>query len=236
MSEAATIDACAALAAGLTSAVLEGDVPNDQFTTAAEATAILDALASPAVERHTLVVLRSAAGYEGADKDSAALVRSAAPGLKDRLLTYRNRQFAVPIHSTRETTYRASLMPVAQFPSSEETKPAMEKITVRNFDDGVTLIAINRPDRRNAICAQTAIELQQVFAAFDRSDQQRVAVLTGTGDESFSAGADVTNLPELWRCVPTVGIVTDKPIISAVGGWCVGGTGHRNDVRPDDCR
>lgn len=99
----------------------------------------------------------------------------------------------------------------------------MEKITVRNFDDGVTLIAINRPDRRNAICAQTAIELQQVFAAFDRSDQQRVAVLTGTGDESFSAGADVTNLPELWRCVPTVGIVTDKPIISAVGGWCVGG-------------
>jgi len=79
VSEAATIDACAALAAGLTSAVLEGDVPNDQFTTAAEATAILDALASPAVERHTLVVLRSAAGYEGADKDSAALVRSAAP-------------------------------------------------------------------------------------------------------------------------------------------------------------
>ena len=99
----------------------------------------------------------------------------------------------------------------------------MDKIKVTEFDDGVTLIAINRPERRNAICAQTAIELQQAFAAFDRSDTQRVAVLTGTGDDAFSGGADVKNLPELWRCVPTVGIATDKPIICATAGWCVGG-------------
>ena len=62
----------------------------------------------------------------------------------------------------------------------------MEKITVTDFDDGVTLIAINRPERRNAICAQTAIELQQAFAAFDRSDTRRVAVLTGTGSMEFA--------------------------------------------------
>jgi enoyl-CoA hydratase len=99
----------------------------------------------------------------------------------------------------------------------------MEKITVTNFDDGVTLIAINRPERRNAISAQTAVELQQAFEEFDRSETQRVAVLTGTGDDAFSGGADVTDLPELWRCVPTVGIHTDKPIICAVAGWCVGG-------------
>jgi enoyl-CoA hydratase/carnithine racemase len=99
----------------------------------------------------------------------------------------------------------------------------MEKITVQDFDDGVTLITIDRPERRNAICAQTAIELQQAFAAFDRSPSQRVAVLTGVGDEAFSGGADVSNLPELWRCVPTVGIRTDKPVIGAVAGWCVGG-------------
>ena len=98
----------------------------------------------------------------------------------------------------------------------------MEKITVENFDDGVTLVTINRPERKNAICAQTAIELQQAFAAFHESDQ-RVAVLTGAGNDAFSGGADVKNLPELWRCVPTVGITTDKPIIGAIGGWCVGG-------------
>jgi enoyl-CoA hydratase len=98
----------------------------------------------------------------------------------------------------------------------------MNNIIVTDHDDGTTVIAINRPGRRNAICAETARELQRAFAAFDASSQ-RVAVLTGSGDEAFSGGADVTNLPELWRCVPTIGITTEKPIIAAVAGWCVGG-------------
>jgi enoyl-CoA hydratase len=98
----------------------------------------------------------------------------------------------------------------------------MNNVIVTNAEDGTTVIAINRPDRRNAISAQTAIELQRAFETFDDSDQ-RVAILTGTGNEAFSGGADVADLPELWRCVPTVGIITEKPIIAAVGGWCVGG-------------
>jgi enoyl-CoA hydratase/carnithine racemase len=98
----------------------------------------------------------------------------------------------------------------------------MSNIIVSDHEDGTTVVAINRPERRNAICADTARELQRAFAAFDAS-LQRVAVLTGSGDEAFSGGADVTNLPELWRCVPTIGITTEKPIIAAVAGWCVGG-------------
>ncbi|MGH8856664.1 MAG: enoyl-CoA hydratase/isomerase family protein, partial [Polaromonas sp.] len=98
----------------------------------------------------------------------------------------------------------------------------MERITVQNFDDGTSLFTINRPERRNAICSKTAIELQLAFAEFDKSDQ-KVAVLTGAGDAAFSAGADVADVPELWRCVPTVGITTEKPVIAAVAGWCVGG-------------
>jgi len=86
----------------------------------------------------------------------------------------------------------------------------------------VSIISINRPEKLNAINKAVAIELQEAFAAFDRS-AQRVAILTGGGGRAFSAGADVTDLPELWRCVPTVGIVTDKPIIAAVAGWCIGG-------------
>jgi enoyl-CoA hydratase len=86
----------------------------------------------------------------------------------------------------------------------------------------VSVIAINRPEKLNAINKAVAIELQQAFAAFDASEQ-RVAILTGTGGKAFSAGADVTDLPELWRCVPTVGIKTEKPVIAAVSGWCIGG-------------
>src|SRR5258707_6263646 len=86
----------------------------------------------------------------------------------------------------------------------------------------VSIISINRPEKLNAINKAVAIELQEAFAAFDRS-AQRVAILTGGGGRAFSAGADVTDLPELWRCVPTVGITTDKPIIAAIGGWCIGG-------------
>jgi enoyl-CoA hydratase len=86
----------------------------------------------------------------------------------------------------------------------------------------VTIIAINRPEKLNAINKQVAIDLQQAFAEFDRS-AQRVAILTGAGGRAFSSGADVTDLPELWRCVPTVGITTEKPIIAAVAGWCIGG-------------
>lgn len=99
----------------------------------------------------------------------------------------------------------------------------MELVTVTDHGDGTTLIAINRPHKRNAISAQVAVELQQAFAAFDASPTQRVAVITGTGDEAFSAGADLSDVPELWRCIPTVGITTEKPVIAAVAGHCVGG-------------
>src|ERR1700733_10670203 len=99
----------------------------------------------------------------------------------------------------------------------------MQKVLVENNADGTTLITINRPERRNAICAETERLLQKAFVEFERSPTQRPAVLTGAGNEAFTGGADTGNFPELWRCIPTVGFETNKPIISAVGGWCVGG-------------
>lgn len=99
----------------------------------------------------------------------------------------------------------------------------MQKVLVENHTDGTTLITINRAERRNAICAETALSLQKAFVAFEGSETQKAAVITGAGNEAFSGGADTGNFPELWRCIPTVGFETNKPIIAAVGGWCVGG-------------
>jgi enoyl-CoA hydratase len=86
----------------------------------------------------------------------------------------------------------------------------------------ISLIRINRPDKLNAISSAVAVELQAAFQAFEASEQ-RVAILSGSGERAFAAGADVSDLPELWRCIPGVGFTTDKPVIAATSGWCVGG-------------
>lgn len=86
----------------------------------------------------------------------------------------------------------------------------------------VSIIRINRPEKMNAISSGVALGIQAAMQEFDRSDQ-RVAVLSSAGDRAFSSGADVTDLPELWRCIPNVGFKTSKPIIAATTGWCVGG-------------
>jgi enoyl-CoA hydratase len=87
----------------------------------------------------------------------------------------------------------------------------------------ITIIRINRPERLNAIGQAVAVELQQAFQAFDADPEQRVAILSATGTRAFSSGADVNDLPELWRAIPNVGFQTDKPIIAATSGWVVGG-------------
>lgn len=97
----------------------------------------------------------------------------------------------------------------------------MSALEVKN-DGKTTIFTINRPEKMNAINAEVASELQRRFAEFDASDQA-VAIITSTGNKAFSAGADITDMPELWRCIPTIGILTEKPIICAINGWCVGG-------------
>ena len=87
----------------------------------------------------------------------------------------------------------------------------------------ISFIRINRPEKLNAISSAVAVELQQAMEAFDADQEQRVAIISGTGERAFTAGADVSDLPELWRCIPGVGFTTDKPVIAATSGWCIGG-------------
>ncbi|MPM58074.1 1,4-dihydroxy-2-naphthoyl-CoA synthase [bioreactor metagenome] len=98
-----------------------------------------------------------------------------------------------------------------------------ESLLVEPQGNGVVLFTINRPQKKNALNATVVRELQDAFIRFDADESTRVAVLTGAGNDAFSAGADLHEFPELWRCIPTVGFQTDKPIIGAVSGWCIGG-------------
>jgi enoyl-CoA hydratase len=88
----------------------------------------------------------------------------------------------------------------------------MSVVTERQ-DGRVSIFTINRPDKLNAISGAVALELQAKFEAFDRSDQ-RVAILTGAGEKAFTSGADITDIPELWRCVPTIGIAAESAVFS----------------------
>jgi enoyl-CoA hydratase len=67
-----------------------------------------------------------------------------------------------------------------------------EPVTVVD-DAGVRVVTIDRPERRNAVDANSAALLLEAFSSFDGDDSLSVAVLTGAGGY-FCAGADLKAL------------------------------------------
>jgi enoyl-CoA hydratase len=99
---------------------------------------------------------------------------------------------------------------------------------------GVTLMTLNRPQALNALNSQVLAELIDAFAKFEADKSQGCAVITGSGDKAFAAGADIKEMVEKapsafyaedffagW----TTQIVkaTRKPWIAAVNGFALGG-------------
>lgn len=97
--------------------------------------------------------------------------------------------------------------------------------------DALTVITINRPERRNAIDRETASLLANSFRAFDRDESQQVAILTGSGG-NFCAGADLKAIAEgdFHRLEPDgdgplgpTRMTMSKPVLAAIAGSAVGG-------------
>ena len=87
----------------------------------------------------------------------------------------------------------------------------------------IAIITINRPDKRNALTREVVDKLNAAWIRFSASEE-RVAVITASGDSAFTAGADLNDIPhDLWRAIPGIGVEVDKPVIAAVSGWVVGG-------------
>src|SRR5262245_61091427 len=61
-------------------------------------------------------------------------------------------------------------------------------------DGAVVVITINRPKVLNALNSQTVRELAQTIDEFEQDGRVRAIVLTGAGEKSFVAGADINEL------------------------------------------
>jgi enoyl-CoA hydratase len=100
--------------------------------------------------------------------------------------------------------------------------------------DGIAYITLNRPKVLNALNRKTVEELQQVLLDARGDDGVRVIILTGAGEKSFVAGADIGELSQqtpvsgrefslfgqsVFHLLETMG----KPTICAINGFALGG-------------
>ena len=104
----------------------------------------------------------------------------------------------------------------------------------------VLIVILDRPEARNALNAEMREALLGVWNDYRESDAARVAVLTGAGDKSFCAGADLKEIGDYYRSMtpierresgeraPGLGALTRnfdprKPVIAAINGPCLAG-------------
>ncbi len=97
----------------------------------------------------------------------------------------------------------------------------------------VTVITINRPDARNAINSAVSIGLGDALEEAQHDPDVRAVVVTGAGDRSFCAGADLKAIARRenlyhpdhaeWGFAGYVHHFIDKPTIAAVNATALGG-------------
>lgn len=97
-----------------------------------------------------------------------------------------------------------------------------------NHDGPVTIITIDRPEKRNAVDPATALALRDAFTAFAADDDARVAILTGSAGH-FCAGFDLGAVgttrydPDGPGPMGPTRMLLGKPVIAAVEGHAVAG-------------
>jgi len=103
------------------------------------------------------------------------------------------------------------------------------EIRVQEHNRHVVILTIDNQPRRNAMTRQMLAELARLWDDLERASY-RCIVLTGAGQQAFSAGADLSG--DLSAARETAKVVShallkqqtySKPIVAAVNGDCVGG-------------
>ncbi|WP_331334041.1 enoyl-CoA hydratase/isomerase family protein [Euzebya tangerina] len=124
-------------------------------------------------------------------------------------------------------------------PSSERSDAAsveaLEPFTAEVRDDGVAILTIDRPDKQNAMSVAFFENLEPQLDIFDADDRVRVVIITGAGEEAFSAGGDIESfliMDDVASYRRRLKLVFDAfhavercevPVIAAVNGVAYGG-------------
>lgn len=125
-----------------------------------------------------------------------------------------------------------SSTPIEQWAESGE----YTDISYRQSNDGIALIQIERPHKRNAFRPLTSAELVHAFTRARHDGGIRVVLLKGSGDRAFCSGADLSerssesvttgassiapaNVIDVQVAIRRI----EKPVIALVAGFAVGG-------------
>jgi len=109
-----------------------------------------------------------------------------------------------------------------------------KQILFEHSEDGICLLTLNRPQKLNALNADTVLELDDAFGLVEKTPEYKALIVTGAGEKAFVAGADINELAaqepvqaqqlssrgqRIFRRLETMG----KPSIAAVNGFALGG-------------
>ena len=111
----------------------------------------------------------------------------------------------------------------------------MEKQFVRyQIEEGIAIVTIDNPAALNALNTPTLTQLDQAFDQLAGNPEVKGVIITGGGEKSFVAGADISEFQQVKGNTAAAFMARgqrifdkieafDRPVIAAVNGFALGG-------------